>query len=127
MKITYTIEIKGFDNVPHKKDFYRAWLADGSDALLDEARKLIRGERESNRFSSQPSHGRAPQQMPEWRHIGCLGRWRGGSPSYADCHCLEVLQDPEERYFLVDQSEHGDYSGHFYDTIVICEIDIDEI
>ena len=125
MELTYIIKVAGFDGVPHKKDFYRVWLANGGpEGLLEEARKLIRGERKSNRYSSQPAHGRAPQRMPGWEHIGCLGSWRRGDVYYADSHCLEVLRDPEGRYFLVDQAEHGDYSGHSYDSTVICEVPV---
>lgn len=41
MEITYTIKVEGFDNVPHKKDFYRIWLADGGvEGLMKKAREL---------------------------------------------------------------------------------------
>ncbi len=120
----YRIEMVGFEAVSHKKTFHRKWLAEGSAWLMKEARRLIRGERKSNRYSGQPKHGRPPQKMPGWKHVGCLGSWRRGNPHYADCHCLEVFQDPNGKFFLVDQSEHGDFSGHSYSATVIQEVPV---
>ena len=123
MELVYKISVVGFDNVPHQESFHRKWLAEGgSEGLMNEARKLIRGERQNNRYSSQPSHGRAPQRMPGWEHVGCLGSWMRGGAGSANCHCLEVMKDPNGKFFLVDQAEHGDFSGHTFDSTVICEV-----
>lgn len=123
MELVYKIKVIGFDDVSHKKYFYEKWLAVGGvDRLMSEAKKIISGERESNCYSSQPAHGHAPQDMPGWHHVGCLGAWRRGSAHGADCHCLEVFADPQGKYFLVDQSEHGDFRGHDFEAIVIAEI-----
>ncbi len=122
MELVYKISVVGFDNAPHKEDFYRRFLAAGGpEGLFAEARKLIAKEVE-NQHRGQPTRGRAPQEMPGWEYVGCLGNWKTGSVYRANEHCLEVMKDPNGRYFLVDQSEHGDYSGHSEDSIVICEV-----
>ncbi len=124
MELIYKISVVGFEGVPHEKDFYRNWLAEGgAEGLFNEVRKLIGGERKSDRYSSQPAHGRAPQLMPGWEHVGCLGSWKRGNQSGANCHCLEVMKDPNGKFFLVDQAEHGDFSGHSFDSTVICEVE----
>ena len=127
MELVYKISVVGFNNLPHQKDFHRKWLAQGGpEGLFEEAGKLIRGERNSNSSIDQPRcHGRAPQRMPGWAHVGCLGKWHWGDVYDADSHCLEVMKDPAGKYFLVDQSEHGDFSGHSLDSTVICEVPVE--
>ena len=120
MQITYTIEVAGFDAAPHAKAFHTTWLMQGPEALFAEARKLAEGQRSSDRYSSQPAHGRPP--VPTWYYIGCLGPWRFGDARMANCHCLELFRDPQGHLWLVDQSEHGDFQGHSLDQIVLAEV-----
>lgn len=121
MKLIYEVEVKGFDSVPHAKAFYEKWLADGGvESLFARARHLIEDPSRTRQYSSQPAHGTMP--CPGWTHIGCLGAWQRGDAYSANCHCLEVFKDPQGNYYLVDQSEHGRFNGHSFNTVVLEKI-----
>ena len=115
-KLNFEVEVDF--KVAHHKDFYLKW---GSKEVITERANEMLKTGKTNKFSSQPAHG-SFDQAPGWKHLGCLGSWRRGDPSYADCHCLEIFEAPNGKKYVVDQSEHGDFRGHEYRQQLLFEL-----
>jgi hypothetical protein len=114
----------GLFNMPHQQIFTQKWLVTGGGAgLFEEARRLIRGEREDGKRRDKLRHGKIPLRISGWCYIGCLGNWICGDQHAANDHCLEIMKDTTRgKYFLVDQSAHGPHPNYMFDTTVVCEV-----